>query len=836
MNQQRKKTVNNVQLGIVYQPQPQSHQQQLTKPVFIAKHQAIQPTTASVSTSSQSVSNNFVPTPASIHSSSSSSSSSSCSTTNIDNHRTPNNINNNTNNNSFLSANELNFKNFQLQQALKAATAALQKSKISTIDQTSISITKSNNINNNSKSTTIIKPVMPGNQHSFKPYSKPPSSISTCESPAQYNQQRNTTLIIETQLPQPQSAVTRTANTSDYDNLDQDNIDISVNLVNQNKIHNKNKHQQQETEQLEQQEQETMNGKLHNELPTNNENTSSNEIIISAMLSSSSASSSLSSSSSSASSSLMNTHNNNNISNKQPNSDILLSSRSSTQSSNHANHQHNPNKLDLEDLRLLNESANHHINHEPLLKQNNNNNKLLTNKTKHKSVSIDHLNVTDLELAVCQNSHNDNNNNNNNNNLNLADHLYENCPSSSNNSRGLPPPPHIQPYSGVLSKSLFSVVLKPQPMKPPAAVNTSSLEKTHIIKYQQQHQQQHPKNNLTMKKKCVSTANLKFNEVKNNHLSSFSPANHKSVSFLDSDTLTGRVIAVTEELDEDNEPDNEQEEKAKLQKLQELLALKTAEIKQLKQKLKTTCEQNQIYEREREISADELEEERQIYEQKLCSIRSHFNQQLSFFEQNERQCLQDRVKSLQQSLNDLKCNYQKNLDQDLKHLKQKLTESQMANQQLAKQLQDIQLSSKCNCITSQTTINNKANVKQHELMHILKQIKNENNDLKFQLNAERERFQIEKEKWINEKRKVIQFQTYLQHHNKGELNNNNNNTMVYQSNQGVEHINNNKSPNLSIPIQHQQSQPQSLQSQHQQRLYNNKNNKYIQQNNNNTFL
>lgn len=457
---------------------------------------------------------------------------------------------------------------------------------------------------------------------------------------------------------------------------------------------------------------------------------------------------------------------------------------------------------------------------------------------------------------------------------------------------------------------MFSVVLKPQPVKPvvnalanitnnknsnllgsDSNLNTNNKDEQNQSKIKQaqvvtNQQQQIPssssvlfRNKLLVKKKCVSTTNLKFNE--NNQIENlFAPLNHKSVTFIDenddddlecAEDVSNEIenyehveIVVNEPGDSNNSTSTASKRIAQIEKC---LKQKTNELAQVKQKLKKTQEQHEKCMRQRELNLEELEEEKQIYEQKLNAMRVHFNQQLSLFEQNERQCMQERYMSLQQCYNDLKLNYQKNLDNDLKHLRQKLNESHILQQQLIKQIQDLQNNNKCNCSSNNSNKVNKQSSnklsEQNDLMSIIKQIKQENNELKFQLSAERDKFQIEKDKWLNEKRRVLQFQTYLSQQqqapfaNNGSINNNNNSNsnlskqmklvQTMFQNQVVNNQSNlaksqqqltNLNSSTSIPIQQQQHQINQRQSQQQHQLQqvsnNNKlttNPKFMQQNN-----
>jgi hypothetical protein len=92
--------------------------------------------------------------------------------------------------------------------------------------------------------------------------------------------------------------------------------------------------------------------------------------------------------------------------------------------------------------------------------------------------------------------------------------------------------------------------------------------------------------------------------------------------------------------------------------------------------------------------------------------------------------------------NDLKINYKKHLDNELKNLRLKLADSQDSTTKLYKQLQTKPNSS----TATQTDSSNET----------IEKLKYENNQLKFQMEADRRQFQIEKEKWFRERLKLAQ--------------------------------------------------------------------------------
>ena len=78
-----------------------------------------------------------------------------------------------------------------------------------------------------------------------------------------------------------------------------------------------------------------------------------------------------------------------------------------------------------------------------------------------------------------------------------------------------PPPPQIQPFSGVLSKSLFSLVHKPQPIKPAASrksIRSPALNARPAgLRHDEANLRTHGN---AFKKKCQSTTNLTIHDSK----------------------------------------------------------------------------------------------------------------------------------------------------------------------------------------------------------------------------------------------------------------------------------------------------------------------------------
>lgn len=309
-----------------------------------------------------------------------------------------------------------------------------------------------------------------------------------------------------------------------------------------------------------------------------------------------------------------------------------------------------------------------------------------------------------------------------------------------------PPPPKIQPFSGVLSKSLFSLVLKPQPVKPIRDNLTKMEAKNSNSK------------NL-MKKKCVSTTNLlvestKRADVAENKMDNTSSS--KSVTTLNSkidfDSSDNSINIDDVECDYDSNNadgdlyvDDMSDRERKIRTLEVELKNKDDIIIELKKKLATEIEKNRY--NQRKASREQSENGKVEYENKLNELKVHFSQQLSLFEENERLQMQNKLNNLQKIYNDLKINYKKNLDSELKILKCKLNESEANTERLLKQMQ---LSKKAtNSVSTQTSIVSERDLNNNgELLYFLRKLKSENNELRLQIETERRRYQNEKEKWF----------------------------------------------------------------------------------------
>ena len=200
-----------------------------------------------------------------------------------------------------------------------------------------------------------------------------------------------------------------------------------------------------------------------------------------------------------------------------------------------------------------------------------------------------------------------------------------------------------------------------------------------------------------LKSKCASTTNLLNDSGSLCHgtLQQKAHLGAKSVNFL----AFSRLSESSDSLGNEEEEEEEGEEEAsssstsenyenqfeivvgnssKMARLESDLSEKSNEISALRCKLQQTIEGNS-------------DAEKKVYEQKLADMRSHFNQQLSMFEENERQLMQDRINSLQDMYNDLKVNYQRSLENEVRGVRHKLSESQSYASRLIKEL------SKCKC-------------------------------------------------------------------------------------------------------------------------------------------
>jgi hypothetical protein len=392
----------------------------------------------------------------------------------------------------------------------------------------------------------------------------------------------------------------------------------------------------------------------------------------------------------------------------------------------------------------------------------------------------------------------------------------------------LDPPPPIQPYSGVLSKSLFSVVLKPQAFKPSVSKAIKSPIPVNLFKSSESASVESNVGMFNVAKKCVSTTNLNSSfmsyktninsDTQQNHMNSCLNVNSasdrsssetasnqnemrhsgaKTVSFVpnanntdssensldmeeneDFDNANGHIEVIDDcnkqahpydnrtlsgeinvEKDEDHDAQEKSEKDKRMLQMEGELKMKNHEIFLLRKKLQYEMDKQNEITNSKDRNLDELEEERQIYEQKLNSIRAHFNQQLKLFEQNEKLIMQEKMDNLQKLYNDLKINYKKHLDNELKNLRLKLADSQDSTTKLYKQLQTKANSSTAfNCVTTQTDSSNETmeNKTVNELFLYVKKLKYENNELKFQMEADRRQFQIEKEKWFRERLKFAQ--------------------------------------------------------------------------------
>lgn len=206
-----------------------------------------------------------------------------------------------------------------------------------------------------------------------------------------------------------------------------------------------------------------------------------------------------------------------------------------------------------------------------------------------------------------------------------------------------------------------------------------------------------------IKSKCASTTNL-FNDSSSFQTINIKPKlGAKSVNFLSSKHSESDDSLETDH-DDDDEDDASSSSTSenygqfeilvdnnKVTRLESNLSDKSQEIVQLRSQLQQTIENNSTTMRQRDQSILDLECEKKLYEKKLKDMRAHYTDQLTMFEQNERKIMQERISCLQSMHNELKMNFQKNLDGDLKDIRAKLAESQNYSAQLLNEL------NKCTC-------------------------------------------------------------------------------------------------------------------------------------------
>jgi len=277
-----------------------------------------------------------------------------------------------------------------------------------------------------------------------------------------------------------------------------------------------------------------------------------------------------------------------------------------------------------------------------------------------KSASIDHLN-----LASCF----------------AKPHTNKNITrkKSANNSQNPVnnPPPNIQPYSGVLSKSLHSLVLKPQPLKPVLEqngdVNHPSLDTL-------------PSNNINNNNKSLIKPVLGGKDG-----SCFSNQQNTNYGFLKSKcaSTTNLVLSSSAQASANNY------NKPRFS----IVAAKSVNF-------------NKLSESDDSLDIDETASSTTTSDS-TTSERSSNGQQVEIVVDNNK-CLEERLGQLQLMYDDLKVNFEKNLERDVR------------------------------------------------VAEMLKRSQAENNELRVKLERERMRFEAERAEWMAEKEKVLQFQGYLQ--------------------------------------------------------------------------
>ena len=157
---------------------------------------------------------------------------------------------------------------------------------------------------------------------------------------------------------------------------------------------------------------------------------------------------------------------------------------------------------------------------------------------RQKSASTEYLNlINHQDDSAKTNLHLKNNYTFDSTNVSHHENSHDDKNKDSFSPRLSPNPPQIQQFSGVLSKSLCSVVRKPQPLKPIIDFKTNSTLQQNLPQSEQVNRVDnsslfscHPQinkksknifrnttnNKLLLKKKCVSTTNLKYDDSANN--------------------------------------------------------------------------------------------------------------------------------------------------------------------------------------------------------------------------------------------------------------------------------------------------------------------------------
>ena len=189
------------------------------------------------------------------------------------------------------------------------------------------------------------------------------------------------------------------------------------------------------------------------------------------------------------------------------------------------------------------------------------------------------------------------------------------------------------------------------------------------------------------KSKCASTTNL-FTDLKSCHVSHPTTVKKafaaKSVNFLASKLSESESSLNDDDDDDDGEDVDDSTSSTTSENVGQFEIVvdsnKTKSIEPISNSADQIRDKNNI------------ETERLAYELKLNEMRVHFNQKLSMFEDNERKIMQDRINTLQSMYNDLKFNFQKNLENDVKSLRSQLSDSQNYSAKLINEL------NKCTCL------------------------------------------------------------------------------------------------------------------------------------------
>ena len=130
----------------------------------------------------------------------------------------------------------------------------------------------------------------------------------------------------------------------------------------------------------------------------------------------------------------------------------------------------------------------------------------------------------------------------------------------------------------------------------------------------------------------------------------------------------------------------------------------------------------------------EIENEKKIYEQKLQSLRHNLNEQLTRFEQTERVRMEEKLKQVQRAYAELKGKFER------EGVRKSSSNSSSGSASVF---------SSVGVQTSDTV---------HETADLVKRLQAENGELRQRIESERRQFRLEREQWLSDKQRYLQFQ------------------------------------------------------------------------------